>query len=88
MRPLRVTRTHTTPDETPSPADISEELFTDLCRRYCQRVEKKRKKEKKRGRPFVWVMTRLEINYKTGVASARKGAEGILKISMSLGVAR
>lgn len=32
--------------------------------------------------------TQLEINYKTGIASAHRGTEGILEISMLLGIAR
>lgn len=47
-----------------------------------------RKKKKKRTAFCLGYDTWLEINYKTGIASAHRGPEGIPKISMLLGITK
>lgn len=91
LRPSSLSSSGHTDIPLPPLADTSEELFTDLCSRYCQRmksVNQKKKKKKKKTAFCPGYDTRLEINYKTGIASAHGGPEGILKISMPLGIAR
>lgn len=46
------------------------------------------KKKKKRTAFCLGYDTWLEINYKTGIASAHRGPEGIPKISMLLGITK